>query len=197
MRAMLSTLLSVEPITGRPTKRHALATIFCTVIGTVLLVGDFGSAAAFGSTPPRRVAAAVASATSTPTTSAPVTTVPTTSAPVTTVPTTSAPATSVTTVPTTAPTTEPTTATTSVTTTTEPSTTSTTTASTTSTTKRRIVVGIAATRGIVVTEQPSNAQSGWIAFGILLVVVLGLAVAWWVHERRRHGPAGGADKPLA
>ena len=49
----------------------------------------------------------------------------------------------------------------------------------------------------MVTEQPSDAQSGWIAFGILLVVVLGLAVAWWVHERRREGPAGGANKPAA
>ena len=49
----------------------------------------------------------------------------------------------------------------------------------------------------MVTEQPSNAQSGWIAFGILLVVVLGLAVVWWVHERRRPGPGGGTDKPAA
>ncbi len=69
-------------------------------------------------------------------------------------------------------------------------------ASTTSTTKRRVVVGIAATRGIVVTEQPSNAQSGWIAFGILLVVVLGLAIAWWVHARRRQEPGGSTNKPV-
>ncbi len=181
MRAKLRTFSGVEPTAGRRARR-TLAAVFCTAIGVVLIVGDFGSAAAYGSASVGHVASAsVTSATSAPTTSAPATT-------------TSAPAT---TVPTTAPTTEPTTATTTATTTTEPSTTTTTTASTTSTTKRRIVVGIAATRGIVVTEQPSDAQSGWIAFGILLVVVLGLAVAWWVHERRREGPAGGANKPAA
>jgi hypothetical protein len=113
----------------------------------------------------------------------------------TTTPSTSQRATTVaTTVPTTVATTVPTTA---VTTTTEPSTTTTTTASTTSTTKRRVVVGIAATRGLVVTEESGNTQSGWIAFGILLVVFLGLAVAWFVHERRRQGPAGSGDKPAA
>ena len=187
MRARLCTLSSVGPTAGRRTKRRALAAVFCTAIGAVLLMADFGSAAAYGSPPAGLVAAVgAASATSTPTTGAPAT--PATSAPA-----TSAPAT---TVPTTAPTTEPTTATTSVTTTTEPSTTTTTTASTTSTTKRRVVVGIAATRGIVVTEQPGNAQSGWIAFGILLVVVLGLAIAWWVHERRRQEPGGSTNKPV-
>ncbi len=192
MRAKLYTLLGVGPTTGRRTRRRTLPAAFCTAIGAVLLVGDLGSAAAYASAPVGLVAAAgVASATSTAPTSAPA--ARTTSAPATTVPTTSPPAT---TVPTTAATTEPTTATTSVTTTTEPSTTTSTTASTTSTTKRRIVVGIAATRGIVATEQPSNAQSGWIAFGILLVVILGLAVAWWVHERRRERQAGGANKPV-
>jgi uncharacterized protein HemX len=119
---------------------------------------------------------------------------PTTTAP----PTTNEPATTVaTTVPTTGATTVPTTtATTSVTTTTEPSTT-TTTASSTSTTKRRVVVGIAVTRGLVVTEKSGNAQSGWIAFGILLVVVLGVGVGWWVHERRRQEAAKGTNKPPA
>jgi hypothetical protein len=154
-----------------------LVVIIWTVIIGLSLAGNLGSADA-----------------ASPTTTAPVTTTApaTTTEPAT---TTSEPATTVaTTVPSTVATTIPTTATTSVTSTTEPTTT-TTTASTTSTTKRRIVVGIAATRGLVVTETSGDAQSGWIAFGILLVVVLGLAVAWFVRERRRQGPAGGTNKP--
>jgi hypothetical protein len=58
-----------------------------------------------------------------------------------------------------------------------------------------VVVGIAATRGIALTEESPDAQSGWIAFGILLVVVLGLAVVWWVHERRRQAPPGRTNEP--
>jgi cobalamin biosynthesis Mg chelatase CobN len=120
---------------------------------------------------------------------------PATTAPPTTVGvTTTVATTSATTVATTVP---PTTATTSVTTTTEPSTTTTTTSSTSTTARHRIVVGIAATRGIVITEENSgSAQSGWIAFGILLAVVFGVGIGWWVRERHRQG-AGSADKPVS
>jgi LOR/SDH bifunctional enzyme conserved region len=154
---MRSTFLTVgygELTPERRRKRQSLLPILWAVLGALLLVGNLGL--------PRADGASVT------------TTAPTASS-------TSQPATTIaTTVPTTVATTVPTT---SVTTTTEPSTT-TTTASSTSTTRRRVVVGIAATRGLVVTEEPGNTQSGWIAFGILLVVVLGLAVGWFVHERR-------------
>ena len=157
------------------------------VMTGLLLAASIGSATAYAGGVPGHLVAAGEPATTSAT--APVTTTPVTTTPATTA------TTAATTVPPTAATTVPaTTATTSVTTTTEPSST-TTTASTTSTTTRRVIVGIAATRGLVVTEQTSNAQSGWIAFGILLVVVLGLAVVWWVHERRK--TAGGTDKPAA
>jgi hypothetical protein len=157
-----------------------LVAILWLALGAVPLAGTLDAATAYA-----------ASATTTP---------PSTTQPATTVASTAA--TNVaTTVPTTAATTAPATtapATTAPTTTTGPSTTTTTTAPTTLTTKRRVVVGIAATRGLVVSEESGNTQSGWIAFGIILVVVLGLAVAWFVHERRRQGPAGrGSNKPTA
>lgn len=167
MKATLIGLGDGEVEPGRRRKTPCLFAILWVAVGALVFVGNLGPAKAY--------AASV-------TTTAP--SVSSTSQPATTV---------VTTVPTTVATTVPTT---SVTTTTEPSTT-TTSASTTSTTGRRVVVGIAATRGLVVTEEPGNTQSGWIAFGILLVVVLGLAVGWFVRERRREGPTGRSNKPVS
>jgi hypothetical protein len=184
-------LFAFGGVRGKPerrTKRPALVVLLWTAIGCLLLAGPFAAPAAYGASASGRALAAADATTTTAATATPATT-----APVTTVATT-APTTVATTVATTVP---ATTATTSVTTTTEVSTTTTSTGATTSTTTRRVVVGIAATRGIVLTEKSPNAQSGWIAFGILLVVVLGLAVAWWVHERRRQTAAGSANKPDA
>jgi len=165
-----------------PSSKRRLPVVIGATLGLVLLVGAPAAAATAGA----GAATAAASATTVTqpgtTAASPATTVPATTVPVTTVPTTLPVTTVATTVP-------------PATTTTVPGVTPTTGSTTATTTRRVIVIGIAADRGIPASETSANAQSGWIAFGILLAAAIGVGIGWLLRERHRQPATGSSQRP--